>query len=395
MGVAPTRLVIRLSPWKIPSGSLVEPTPVRRPTHVHSGLTRRTFPARGRALTLSRVRTAFGVDFDVPDSYLNTPAIGIPPAPAVDAVRAAVQRWGAGLADPADFDAPVAAARGAFADLVGVPDRRVCVGSAVAQLVSLVAAGLDEHARVLACAEDFTSITFPFAAQNLRGVTVTEAEPAQLPELVAEHDLVATSVVRAGDGAMADLDGLREAAAASGVPVLLDATQSLGWLPADLSWADWVVAAGYKWLLAPRGAAWMAVHPRALHRTRAVSANWFGGEDPWETTSGLPLRLADGARGFDLSPVWLAQVGAAETLPWLADRDVREVHAHCAGLADELRVRLGRAPTGSAIAAIDGADPQQLARAGVRTSVRNGRERVGFHLYNTAEDLDRLCAQLA
>jgi selenocysteine lyase/cysteine desulfurase len=340
------------------------------------------------------MRSAFGVDFDVPGTYLNTPAIGIPPVPAVDAVRAAVERWGAGLSEPADFDAPVAAARGAFADLVGVPDRRVCLGSTVSQLISLAAVGVDDGARVLACAEDFTSITFPFAAQNLRGVTVTEAEPAQLPDLVAEHDLVATSVVRACDGALADLDGLREAAAESGVPVLLDATQSLGWLSADLSWADWVVAAGYKWLLAPRGAAWMAVHPRALHRTRAVAANWFAGEDPWDTTSGLPLRLADGARGFDLSPVWLAQVAAAETLPWLADLDVRDVHAHCAGLADELRVRLGRAPTGSAIVAVDDVDPRRLAEAGVRASVRNGRVRVGFHLYNAAEDVDRLCAQL-
>ena len=349
---------------------------------------------RGRAPTLCRMRSAFGVAFDVADTYLNTPAIGIPPAPAADAVRAAVERWAAGLSDPADFDPAVAAARGAFADLVGVPDRRVCLGSTTSQLVSLVAAGIDDGARVLACAEDFTSTTFPFAAQNVRGVTVTEAEPQQLPELVAEHDLVATSVVRAGDGAIADLEGLRQAAAESGVPVLLDATQSLGWLPADLGWADWVVAAGYKWLLAPRGAAWMAVHPRAVHRTRAIAANWFAGEDPWDSISGLPLRLAPGARGFDLSPVWLAQVGAAESLPWLAELDLREVHAHCAGLADELRARLGREPTGSAIVAVDGLDPQRLAEAGVRASARNGRARVGFHLYNTAADLDRLCAQL-
>jgi selenocysteine lyase/cysteine desulfurase len=57
-------------------------------------------------------------------------------------------------------------------------------------------------------------------------------------------------------------------------------------------------------------------------------------------------------------------------------------------------VRLGRAPTGSAIVAVDDVDPRRLAEAGVRASVRNGRVRVGFHLYNAAEDVDRLCAQL-
>ena len=340
------------------------------------------------------MRSAFGAEFDVPGTYLNTPAIGVPPAPAVDAVREAVRRWGSGADEPADFDQPVATARRAFAALLGVDEQRVCLGGSTSQLVSLVAAGLDDGARVLALEDDFTSVTFPFAAQHHRGVTVTEAAPAELPELVAAHDLVATTTVRAADGALADLGGIRQAAEESGVPVLLDATQALGWSAADLGWADWVVAAGYKWLLSPRGAAWMAVHPRALHRTRALAANWFSGPDPWDTTAGLPLRLAGGARGLDLSPAWLAQVGAAAALPWLAGLDRREVHAHCAGLADDLRERVGRAPTGSAIVALDGADEHELASAGIRASTRNGRVRVGFHLYNTTDDVDRLHARL-
>lgn len=340
------------------------------------------------------MRTAFGAEFDVPENYVNTPAIGIPPASAVDAVSAAVARWGRGADEPNDFDEPVAAARRGFADLVGVSEQRVCLGSTASQLISMVAAGLDDGARVLALEDDFTSVTFPFAAQHHRGVTVTEAGITELPELVGRHDLVATTVARAADGSLAELAALREASEQAGVPVLLDATQSLGWLPADLSWADWVVAAGYKWLLAPRGASWMAVHPRALHRTRAVAANWFSGADPWNTTSGLPLRLAEGARGFDLSPAWLAQIGAASAQPWLASLDIKQVHEHSAGLADDLRRRLGKPATGSAIVAIDGADPQRLAEAGVRASVRNGRVRVGFHLYNTVEDVDQVIAAL-
>ena len=41
--------------------------------------------------------------------------------------------------------------------------------------------------------------------------------------------------------------------------LLLDATQALGWLPLDVGWADAVVTAGYKWLMCPRGAAWMSI----------------------------------------------------------------------------------------------------------------------------------------
>jgi len=39
------------------------------------------------------VRTAFGQQFDVPDGYLNTASIGVPPACAGDAIATAVDDW--------------------------------------------------------------------------------------------------------------------------------------------------------------------------------------------------------------------------------------------------------------------------------------------------------------
>jgi selenocysteine lyase/cysteine desulfurase len=38
---------------------------------------------------------------------------------------------------------------------------------------------------------------------------------------------------------------------------------------------------------------------------------------------------------------------------------------------------------------------ERLQRAGIRASVRAGAVRVGFHLYNTADDLDRLVSALS
>ncbi|HVH24685.1 MAG TPA: aminotransferase, partial [Pseudonocardia sp.] len=85
------------------------------------------------------MRTAFGEKFDVPDGYLNTASIGIPPAPVADAVAAAVQDWRIGAAEPTDFDAPVATARAAFGELVGFLADQVAVGATVSGLVGLVA----------------------------------------------------------------------------------------------------------------------------------------------------------------------------------------------------------------------------------------------------------------
>lgn len=338
------------------------------------------------------VRAAFGERFDVPDGYLNTASIGVPSVSVADAVVDAVAQWRVGGSRPPQYDQAVATARAAWGRLVGVASEHVASGASVSQLIGLVAANVPDGTRVLTVGDEFTSVTFPFAAQEKRGVTVTEVRPDSLLDAVAEHDLVAVSVVQSADGAIVDLDGLR----AAGKPVLLDVTQAAGWLPLHLDWADYVIGGSYKWLFAPRGAAWLAVHPDAPTLVPHV-ANWYAGEDPWDSVYGLPLRLAPGARGLDLSPVWFAQVGAAVSTEWLAGLDLALVRDHCVGLADTILTSLGRPPRGSAIVSLDLSAEQgeRLVRAGVVSAVRAGRTRLSCHLYNTMDDVDRVLGALA
>lgn len=334
------------------------------------------------------VRTAFGETFHVPGTYLDTASIGIPPARVADAVADAVAAWRTGGARAPSYDAAVEAARAGFAALAGVPATRVAIGSTVSELVGLVAAALPDGARVVVPAREFTSVGFPFAAHAHRGVTVAEVPLADLADAAAGCDLVACSVVQSADGAVADLDALR-GVRAGGSRVLLDATQSLGWFDADLGWADAVVAGGYKWLLSPRGASWLGVAPDL--RLVPLHASWYAGADRWESIYGLPLRLAGDARALDVSPAWFSHVGAAVALPWLASLDRAQVHAHCTGLAALVRAELGMAPDASAIVAIDRAGAAgRLAAAGIVAASRAGRVRVGFHLYNTVDDAQRL-----
>jgi selenocysteine lyase/cysteine desulfurase len=121
------------------------------------------------------------------------------------------------------------------------------------------------------------------------------------------------------------------------------------------------------------------------------AANWYAGEQPWQTIYGLPLRLALDARRFDVSPTWFSALGAGLTLPWLASLDGAAVEAHTVGLASRLRAELGLPQSDSAIVSlpIEGA-AEKLKNAGIRASVRAGAIRVGFHLYNIDNDLDRL-----
>ena len=336
------------------------------------------------------MRTAFGRQFDVPDGYLNTAGIGVPPVCAADAVAGRVDDWRRGAARPSDFDPAVAAGRAAFADLVGVAVDRVAIGASVSALVGLIAAALPAGARVLVAEGEFTSVSFPFAAQAVRGVSVVECPLEALGERARGFDLVAVSVVQSADGRTVDLDALR-AARASGTAVVLDVTQSLGWLPTRLDWADAVVCAGYKWLLCPRGVAWLAVDPASNLDLVPHQACWYAGGDVWQSIYGLPLRLADSARRFDASPAWFSHVGAAAVLPWLAGLDRAAVRAHCVGLADTVRTGLDLPPAGSAIVAVDrpGA-ADRLAAVGVVGSLRAGAVRLSFHLYNTAADAARV-----
>jgi selenocysteine lyase/cysteine desulfurase len=176
---------------------------------------------------------------------------------------------------------------------------------------------------------------------------------------------------------------------------VIDVTQALGWCEVDLSWASVTAGGAYKWLLAPRGIAWMSVRGDLLERVTPNNANWYAGQDPWATVYGLPLRLAPSAKRLDTSPSWVSAIGAGAALPWLAALDRAAVHRHTVGLAAAVRRELDLAPAESAIVSIPVAGAaDRLREAGIRTAVRAGAVRVGFHLYNTDDDVDRLLAAL-
>ncbi|WP_438388315.1 aminotransferase class V-fold PLP-dependent enzyme [Actinopolyspora saharensis] len=334
------------------------------------------------------MREAFGASFGVEHGYLNTAAIGVPPDFVAESLHAAITRWSEGRISAAEFDEPVARAKERFAELVGVPRERVTTGSSVSQLVGTVAAGVAAGTSVLVVEREFTSVTFPFAVQRDRGVRVTEVPPDRLLDAVPEHDVVAVSLVQSADGRVFRPEELRAVAERHGVRVLLDVSQAAGWMPLELEWADWVVGCGYKWLMTPRGAAWLATRPEVLELQRAHGANWYAGQDPWSNLYGLPLRLAEGAGAFDASPDWFAQLGAAAALDWLRTVDLPAVREHCMELAGTLCAELEVPPPDSPIVALDATHASaELRAAGVRCTARDGRLRLAFHLYNTEDDV--------
>jgi selenocysteine lyase/cysteine desulfurase len=336
-------------------------------------------------------REAFGAEFAGAEGFLNSPTYGLPPRFLIDALQDCIAQWQAGAMDATSFDEPVRAGRAGYAALAGVPVDSVAMAGNVSGAIGLVAAAIPDGSRVATLPGEFTSTTFPFAAQAARGVTVTELAPDDLVSAAADFDVVTASLVQSANGAVLDIDSLRNTVAGTDTLTVIDITQAIGWKQVGVGWADVTVGAVYKWLLAPRGTTWMSLSDKVSRIITPHAANWYAGEDPWQTIYGLPLRLAPDARRFDVSPAWFSALGAGLTLPWLASLDGAAVEAHTVGLANRVRAELSLPQQDSAIVSIPIADAaDKLRAAGIRASTRAGAVRVGFHLYNTENDLDRL-----
>ena len=320
--------------------------------------------------------------------YLNTASFGLPPGPAWAALEQALADWRHGRTSWEDWNDATERAREHFAALVGVPAGRVATGASVSYLVALVAVGMEDGARVLVPEVDFSSLTWPLLVRGR--LEVRSAPLAQLADAIdSETDVVAFSAVQSSDGAVADVEAIAAASAAHGAFTLVDATHAVGWLPFDASRFDAVACAAYKWLMSPRGTAFLALSERALDQTPALAANWFAAEDPFGHYYDSHLRLAQDARRLDLSPAWFSWVGTEPALAVLREIGIDAVHEHDIVLANRFRAGLGLAPGDSAIVSADipGAEERLLA-AGIRAAVRGGSLRASFHLYNTAEDVD-------
>lgn len=323
--------------------------------------------------------------------YLDTATYGLPPRDAYNAFLTAADQWRHGRVGIDVWSAEVGRSREAFARLVGIDPADVAVGSVVSPMIGTIAGSLPDGAVVLAAEEDFTSLLFPFMAHG--GLDVRLVPLTRLADAIdATTDVVAVSTVQSADGRLADLDAIAAAARHHGARTVLDATQSVGWLPLDAGRFDAVAVGAYKWLMCPRGTGFMAVSPAFRDELRPLSAGWCAAPDPNAALYGGPLRLAEDARRLDLSPAWLNWVGSAPALELVERIGVATIHANNVGLADRLRVELGAEPAGSAIVSVaaDEGTMQRLTDRRVRFGYRAGRIRLAFHLYNDEHDLDQV-----
>jgi selenocysteine lyase/cysteine desulfurase len=215
------------------------------------------------------------------------------------------------------------------------------------------------------------------------------------------------------DGTRVDLVRVGAAARAAGAGLVVDATQSLGAVPLDVGAVrpDFLVTAGYKWLLGPYSVGFLWVAPR-WREGRPLEHGWItrAGSEDFSRLVHYRDDYQPGARRYDVGErsnfALLPQACAAmeQLLAW----DVAAVHATLRGLTEGLVARaaergLGTAPAAARTGHMVGLTRAEgfpedvvarLAARGVWVSRRGQTLRVSPHLYNTEADGERLLAAL-
>ena len=367
--------------------------------------------------------------FDVPDdvAYLNCAYMG----PLMHSVVAAGDRGIRAKAQPwrisaADFFTDGERARALFARIIGGDAEGVALVPSASYGLSCAARNMEvaPGERLVVLAEQFPSNVYAWreVAQTHGASLVTVARPADddwsravLAAIDERTAVVALPHCHWTDGGLLDLVAIGARCREAGATLVLDLTQSAGALRFDVAAVrpDYVVCAGYKWLLGPYSLGFLWVAPEH-RRGKPIEYNWIGRARAEDFARLVDYRdeYQPGARRFDVGErsnfILVPMLNAA--LEQILEWGVEAIETTLAARTADITVRAARLGLRSARVELraghflglrfsDGGLPagllDALAAERVYVSVRGSSMRVTPHLYNTDEDVGRLFAALA
>ena len=216
------------------------------------------------------------------------------------------------------------------------------------------------------------------------------------------------------DGALLDLDRISARARQRDAALVLDLSQSLGVLPADIArWRpQFVAAVGHKWLLGSHGLAYLWAAPYWREHGEPLEQNWFAREhDAAMASPSRPPPYRAGARRFDAGGVAhaqklaMAEAALAQLQAWGIDALAGALRTRTDAFDAVLREHglgawstpghaphlLGLRPPAERIDAV----AQALADAGAVFTHRHGLLRIAPHLQVTVAQMRMLAGRVA
>jgi cysteine desulfurase/selenocysteine lyase len=360
-------------------------------------------------------------------TYLNVAGNGPMPKVSLKAAQAAMEwkKFPQRVPDEAYFDVPNRI-RASIAQLIGAQAEEVALTTGASTGMAAVAYGLSWKLgdEVITAKGEFPlQYTTWRPMEQREGLKLKIVAPSErfitaedlIEALTPKTRLVSVSLVRFDDGSMVDAARLAAACHAQGTLLLLDASQCCGGVPMNVGelGADFIVCAGYKWLLSPYGTGFFwargehiaNMRPGPFYWTAAEGANHFGSlvfSEPKVATGARRWDAAETASYFNLSAM-------AVSLEFVLRMRPQTVLTHNRALMELMFERL---PKDRCVAA----SPLDVARRGpyacfsartpekteelykklvaenVFVSLREGNLRVSPHVFNTERDIDKLIA---
>jgi selenocysteine lyase/cysteine desulfurase len=380
---------------------------------------RETEDGRTFAMKLGSKRDLFEIPEDI--VYLNCAYMSPQLRPAREVGEKTISRksrpW---EITPDDFFEDAEEIRALFARLVGGDADGVAIIPSVSYGISIAAANVPvrEGEKIIILEDQFPSNVYAWGGlaeqSGARLVTLPRPEDldwtrALLEEIDTDTAVVAVPNCHWTDGSLVDLASVGESVREAGAALVVDAIQSLGAHPFDVSEVrpDFLVAASYKWLLGPYGVGYMYVGEE-YREGKPIEHNWINrrGSQDFSGLVDYQDAFQPGARRYDVgerSNFALLPM-AAEALRQLIDwgvENVSETIGTLTDLVEERAVALGivtipkERRARHMIGLMLGPDaPDDLATRltthNVYVSVRGPSVRVSPHLYNTESDVYQL-----
>lgn len=369
--------------------------------------------------------------FPIEDAtYLNFAAHAAIPRVALNAVQASVAaKRRPHLVDDRSFFFVAANLRQTLATLIGASRDDIALTTGAGAGLATIAYALKWSAgdEVIIAGGEFPAHYATWKPMEAReGIKVQITHPQD--QFIQSGDLIAAmtprtrvisvSHVRFDDGSILDASSLAAACKRNGTLLVLDVSQSCGAIPMDVSslGADFIVCAGYKYLLSPWGTGFLWAKPENADLLRPGPYNWLSQDvetfarlnyvdpRPARTLSRWDAAEASSIYNFNLTVMEASARFVLNATPAL-------IHDHNQTLIDYFFERL---PDGYRLAS-----PRQASHRGVFgcievgsrsdteslyqtlrderfvVALREGKIRVAPHLLNSTQDMDRLLASLA
>jgi cysteine desulfurase / selenocysteine lyase len=361
-------------------------------------------------------------------TYLNTASAGLVPASVVAPAHEFEFRLAQAGTTGMDEDTEVGIledARSGAARLLGAAPDTIAIGTSFTEALCQIAWWLrpGRGTSVVSSEVDFPSVTYPWhriaedTGCEVRLVGVLDDPEGFTVSKIADHvdrstAVICISHVQYLTGHLLDLRELAALAHDHDAVLIIDATQSAGQVPIDVTatGVDVLIAGSYKWLCSTFGAAACYISPALLERFRPPFVGWRSTEHPYSLDARW-LPLAPTARRMEYSTMsYSAAIALGRAIEYVSGLSLGDVAAHNRRLASELAEGLSergamlltpRDPerrAGTVTARFPGHDGEavaaELTRRGVIVSPRVGSTRFSMHFYNSSDDVGRALATL-